>query len=412
MLMVIPGKRNITIFGRELIDEKSIGQIIRCITSEDDIAVINADAHYGYGHPIGGAVAYKDKISLSGVGFDIACGNYAVRTEIPAREIDISGIMDEIFRRISFGIGRPNNEPVDHQVLDKIRDADFMPQRKLYKLAREQLGTVGSGNHFVDLFTDENGLLWIGVHFGSRGFGFKTANGFIALSRGLTFDTRVREGSMDAPPIIFQADSELGQSYIQAMNLAGKYACAGRELVVKKVLEILDNPQVTYEVHNNHNFAWREEHFGEKYWVVRKGCTPAFPNQKGFIGADMAGVSVIVEGVDSETSRKALYTTVHGAGRIMSRTRSAGRKKWIRDRNGVRRQKIISKGEVDYDEVKKKMANRKIELRGGDADEAPECYKDLDEVLKHQGDTIRILFRLHPIGVAMAGSETFDPYKD
>jgi len=96
----------------------------------------------------------------------------------------------------------------------------------------------------------------------------------------------------------------------------------------------------------------------------------------------------------------------------MSRTRSAGRKKWIRDRNGVRRQKIISKGEVDYDEVKKKMANRKIELRGGDADEAPECYKDLDEVLKHQGDTIRILFRLHPIGVAMAGSETFDPYKD
>lgn len=412
MLMVIPGKRNITIFGRELIDEKSIGQIIRCITSEDDIAVINADAHYGYGHPIGGAVAYKDKISLSGVGFDIACGNYAVRTEIPAREIDISGIMDEIFRRISFGIGRPNNEPVDHQVLDKIRDADFTPQRKLYKLAREQLGTVGSGNHFVDLFSDENGLLWIGVHFGSRGFGFKTANGFIALSRGLTFDTRVREGSMDAPPIIFQADSELGQSYIQAMNLAGKYACAGRELVVKKVLEILDNPQVTYEVHNNHNFAWREEHFGEKYWVVRKGCTPAFPNQKGFIGADMAGVSVIVEGVDSETSRKALYTTVHGAGRIMSRTRSAGRKKWIRDRNGVRRQKIISKGEVDYDEVKKKMANRKIELRGGDADEAPECYKDLDEVLKHQGDTIRILFRLHPIGVAMAGSETFDPYKD
>jgi len=94
---------NITIFGKELIDEKSIRQIEKCITSEHDIAVINADAHPGYGHPIGGAIAYKDKISLSGVGFDIACGNYAVRTDIPAKEIDMPKIMNEIFRRISYG---------------------------------------------------------------------------------------------------------------------------------------------------------------------------------------------------------------------------------------------------------------------------------------------------------------------
>ena len=97
--MAIPGNKNITIFGKELIDEKSIGQIMRCITSEEDIAVINADAHYGYGHPIGGAVAYKDKISLSGVGFDIACGNYAVRTEIPARKL----IFQELWMKISGG---------------------------------------------------------------------------------------------------------------------------------------------------------------------------------------------------------------------------------------------------------------------------------------------------------------------
>jgi tRNA-splicing ligase RtcB len=157
---------NITIFGRELIDEKPVRQIERCITSEYDIAVLNADAHYGYGHPIGGAVAYKDKISLSGVGFDIGCGNYAVRTDVPAKEIDLPKIMDEIFHRISFGIGRPNNEPVEHQVLEKILKAGFTPQRKLYKLAKDQLGTVGSGNHFVDLFEDDEGLLWIGVHFG------------------------------------------------------------------------------------------------------------------------------------------------------------------------------------------------------------------------------------------------------
>ena len=405
-------KGNITIFGKELIDEKPIRQIERCITSEDDIAVLNADAHYGYGHPIGGAVAYKDKISLSGVGFDIACGNYAVRTNIPAKKTDVPKIMDEIFRRISFGIGRPNNEPAEHPVLDKISKADFVLQRKLFKLAKEQLGTVGSGNHFVDLFEDDNGLLWIGVHFGSRGFGFRTTTGFIALSRGMSFDVRVREGSMDAPPILFDISTGLGQSYIGAMNLAGEYAYAGRELAVKKVLEILDNPVVTYEVHNNHNFAWREEHFGEKYWVVRKGCTPAFPDQKGFIGATMADDSVIIEGVDNDTSKKALYTTVHGAGRVMSRTKSAGRRKWIKDKNGIRRLEIIKKGVVDFDEVKLKMGRRRIELRGGDADEAPQCYKNLNEVLKYQGNTIRILFRLHPVGVAMAGSETFDPYKD
>ncbi|MBG0859554.1 MAG: RtcB family protein [Bacteroidales bacterium] len=405
-------KGNITIFGRELIDEQPIRQIERCITSEHDIAVLNADAHYGYGHPIGGAVAYKDKISLSGVGFDIACGNYAVRTDIPAKETNVQKIMDEIFRRISFGIGRPNNEPVDHPVLEKVRLAEFVPQRKLYSLAKDQLGTVGSGNHFVDLFEDENGFLWIGVHFGSRGFGHKTTTGFIALSRGMSFNDRAREGSMDAPPILFDISSNVGQSYIEAMNLAGEYAYAGREMVVKKVLEILDNPGITYEVHNNHNFAWREEHFGEKYWVVRKGCTPAFPSQKGFIGATMADDSVIIEGVECDTAKKALYTTVHGAGRIMSRTKSAGRKKWIRGRDGIKRLMTIKKGDIDFDEVKQKMNSLNIVLRGSDADEAPECYKKLDEVLKYQGDTIRILFRLHPVGVAMAGSEVFDPYKD
>ena len=402
----------ITIFGRELIDEKPIRQIERCITSGDDIAVLNADAHYGYGHPIGGAVAYRNKISLSGVGFDIACGNYAVRTDVQAGEVNLPKIMDEIFRRISFGIGRPNNEPVDHEVLDKISKAGFAPQRKLLRLAREQLGTVGSGNHFVDLFEGDDGMLWIGVHFGSRGFGHRTTTGFIALSRGLSFDDRVREGSMDAPPILFDAGSDTGQAYIEAMSLAGEYAYAGRELVIRKVLEILDNPGVTYEVHNNHNFAWLEEHFGEKYWVVRKGCTPAFPGQKGFIGSTMADDSVIIEGVDSEASKKALYTTVHGAGRVMSRTKSAGKKKWVKGKGGQKYLKTIARGIIDYDDVKKDMKKRSIELRGGDADEAPECYKNLNEVLSYQGDTIKILFRLHPVGVAMAGSETYDPYWD
>jgi tRNA-splicing ligase RtcB len=400
---------NLVIFGEHLIDEKSISQIRNCI-GEDDLAVLTADAHYGYGHPIGGAVAYKNHISLSGVGFDIACGNMAVRTHIRAADVKVAPVMDEIFRRISFGVGRPNNEPVDHPVFDKIRQADFSPQRKMIDLAASQLGTVGSGNHFVDLFEDEEGFLWIGVHFGSRGFGHKTTTGFIALSQGLAFSDKGKEGPMDSKPILFEINSQLGQDYIAAMTLAGDYAYAGRDLVIQKVLEILDNPEVTFEVHNHHNFAWLEEHFGENYWVVRKGCTPAFPGQTGFIGANMEDSSVIIRGKDTLQSKKALYSTVHGAGRVMSRTQAAGKRKWRRTRDG-NLPTIVSKGLVDFDAVRHRIQD-KLVLRGSGADEAPECYKNLDEVLEAQGDTIEILHRLRPIGVAMAGDSIYDPYKD
>lgn len=400
---------NLTIFGSHLIDEKSIIQIKNCF-GEEDIAVLTADAHFGYGHPIGGAVAYKNHISLSGVGFDIACGNMAVRTKIKTDDINIAKIMDEIFRRISFGVGRPNNEPVDHSVFEKIEHAEFKPQRAMLELAISQLGTVGSGNHFVDLFKDDDGYLWIGVHFGSRGFGHKTTTGFIALSQGMSFRDRGMEGSMDSKPILFNLDSEIAQDYISAMNLAGEYAYAGREMVVKKVLEILGTHDTTFDVHNHHNFAWLEEHFGEKYWVVRKGCTPAFPGQMGFVGANMEDTSVIINGKDTALSRKGLYSTVHGAGRVMSRTQAAGKRKWKRTRDG-NQPVVVSKGLVDFDAVRHRLKD-KIVLRGSGADEAPECYKDLDEVLACQGETIEVLYRLHPIGVAMAGEATHDPYKD
>jgi len=401
---------NLTIFGESLIDEKSIGQIQNCI-SDEDYAVLTADAHYGYGHPIGGAVAYKNKISVSGVGFDIACGNKAVETNIMASDVDVANVMDEIFKRISFGVGRPNNEPVDHEVNDKIAHASLKGQRKMAQLAASQLGTVGSGNHFVDLFVDPmTGLLWIGVHFGSRGFGHKTAMGFIALSQGLEFGDKVKQGSMDEAPILLDLGSELGQDYFEAMELAGDYAYAGRDLVVDKVLEILGGV-ATKEVHNHHNFAWMEEHFGEKYCVVRKGCTPAFPGQEGFVGATMADTSVIIQGLASEESQKALYSSVHGAGRVMSRREAAGKIKFVRGDDGIKRKTAVSKGKVDFDTVQNTMKDKNIVLRGAGADEAPECYKKLALVLAEMGDTVEITTNLKPIGVAMAGDE-IDPYKD
>lgn len=399
----------VKIFGRP--DERTRQQLERCLVNAD-YGVLCADNHVGYSMPIGGAAAYEHHISPSGVGFDIGCGNKAARTPLKADEVDVPGAMDEIARQISFGIGRSSGWKVDHPVLDKIEQADFTPQRKLAKLARDQLGTVGGGNHYVDLLADEDGLLWVGVHFGSRGFGHKTARGFFALAQGLQFEDRAKEGPMDSPPVLFDTHTEVGQSYISAMNLALDYAYAGRDLVVERVLQILGT-RASEEVHNNHNYAARENHFGNDYWVVRKGCTPAFPEQRGFVGGSMGDISVILEGVDGQEAKEALYSTVHGAGRVLSRRQAAGKRRFVRDkRTGRRVAKTISRGVIDWDAAKRELAERGIEVRGGGADEAPGVYKRLDEVLDAHKGSIRIEHTLRPLGVAMAGDDVLDPYKD
>jgi tRNA-splicing ligase RtcB len=423
------------------VDARAVEQLERCAQAGDAYrAVLCADGHVGYSQPIGGAVAYAQHISPSGVGYDIACGNKAVRTNLLTEDVrhGVRSIMDEIYERISFGVGRKNDEPVDHPVLDRIREAEFAPQRQLRDMAAAQLGTVGSGNHYVDLFAGDDGYLWVGVHFGSRGFGHRTASGFLALAEGKRFEEHATEGEMDSPPILFDVDSELGRSYIAAMALAGQYAYAGRDVVVDKVLEIL-GAEATLDVHNHHNFAWMENHGDEDVWVIRKGCTPAFPGQLGFVGATMAEPSVILEGVDSPASADLLYSTVHGAGRLMSRTQAAGRQRrrwtcmnrdcdWIQGQGETKpadgccprcahprlgkRMVQVTAGEIDWAGTQAALAEAGIELRGSGADEAPGAYKRLDAVLEHHADTIRILHELMPIGVAMAGADTYDPYKD
>jgi tRNA-splicing ligase RtcB (3'-phosphate/5'-hydroxy nucleic acid ligase) len=423
-------------------DERTVRQLERCVQAERGAAgVLCADGHVGYSQPVGGAVAYRSHISVSGVGYDIGCGNKAVRTDLRHQDIaqDLPRIMDAIVERISFGVGRHNDEPVDHPVLDAIRAADAAPQRALLDLAAKQLGTVGAGNHYVDLFADEEGVVWVGVHFGSRGFGHRTASGFLALAQGLAFDAHAGEGGMDAPPALLATESELGQEYIAAMNLAGEYAFAGRDVVVDRVLEIL-GADATFSVHNNHNFCWKETHDGDEWWVVRKGCTPAFPGQQGFVGSTMGETSVILEGADTPAARAAFFSTVHGAGRRLSRTQAAGKmgvafECSVRDCDffmirgeyrtvahpacprhpGARlmkRRRRIRPGLIDFGAVREDLRARGIELRGGAADEAPDAYKRLDQVLAEHGDSIRVLHRLTPIGVAMAGPDIYDPYKD
>ncbi|MFQ3586894.1 MAG: RtcB family protein [Fimbriimonadaceae bacterium] len=389
-------------FGPVLPD--ALAQLRRC-AEHASAAVLCADHHVGYAQPIGGAVAYPEHVSPSGVGYDIGCGNKAVLTDLLLGDVDVPTVMDRIAEEIGFGVGRPNPHPVDHPVLEAISTCDFRPQRDLIQLARAQLGTVGAGNHFVDLFADEADRIWVGVHFGSRGFGHRTAAMFMAMAQGKSAADRPDE-RMDAPPALIPSRTPLGEEYVRAMELAGAYAYAGRDLVVEKVREIL-GARVLDSVHNHHNFAWRERHFGEDVWVVRKGCTPAFPGQRGFVGASMGGVSVILEGVESPKSEQALYSTVHGAGRLMSRRQAAGRYRIAKGRRVS-----IEPGAVDWVSVRARLAAQGIEVRGGGPDEAPEVYRDLDEVLRHHEGTVRILHRLRPIGVAMAGEGVFDPYKD
>ena len=159
---------------------------------------------------------------------------------------------------------------------------------------RQQLGTVGSGNHYVDLFADEQDRVWIAVHFGSRGLGHKIATWFL--------DKAGAKDGMDAAPCVIPSRSDLGEYYLERMHLAGAFAYAGRDWVCQCVARIL-GAEIVEEVHNHHNFAWREKHQGEDLWVVRKGATPAFPGQKGFVGGTMAETSVILEGVENGAAK-------------------------------------------------------------------------------------------------------------
>lgn len=396
----------LAIFGQH--GDSTIEQMRNCMKVGNVVAgSISADGHLGYAQPVGAAIAYAGQISISGVGYDIACGNMAVKLgglamTGPALVEHLQNCTHEIARVLSFGPGRTNDERVEHELFD-YDELWKLSGREDYKpTARAQLGTIGGGNHYVDLFIDEEGMPWIGVHFGSRGFGHSSAKLYIEAAGG--------KDGINVAPVVVDETSEIGTRYLGAMELGGDYAYAGREWVVERVRKIVGGDVIT-TVHNHHNFAWREVIGGRSTWVVRKGCTPAYPGQRGFIGGSMGDDAVIVEGADfidtdkfiaGEASdnhvwgevaqQRLLYSTVHGAGRNFGRKEAKRRytraqmEAWMRERGTL--------------------------LIGGDVDESPMAYRRLPEVLADHGDTIKILHTLRPVSVVMAGSDVIDPYKD
>jgi len=398
-------------------------------------AALMADHHLGYSMPIGGVVAYDNAISPTGVGFDIACGNMAVKTELEAHDLgtfhDRKNLMREIQKRISFGVGRSNANPIDHDLFDSpvwLWLESVSPGLK--HKAEQQLGTVGSGNHYVDILVDEDSNVWVANHFGSRGLGHTIASGFMSLAAGVAFNERVPEGES---AVIFDTDTDIGQHYIECMQLAGEYAYAGREYVIDQVLSLLGTTAIE-TVHNHHNYAWKED----GAWVIRKGATP-LTREPAFIGGSMGDDSVIVRGKGTDIGN--IGSAPHGAGRVMSRTAAAGklRKMWYctnRNCDFVPERSIgpdtdyprnccpkcdlpLRKGRmrdqstaaIDWNTVRDYLTTRGIVVLGAGADESPGVYKDLSEVLGAHSN-IEVVHKLSPLGVVMAGSDEYDPYKD
>ena len=375
---------NLTVFGDH--DPNTIAQMRNCMAIGNVVSgVICADGHLGYAQPVGGVIAYEKQISISGVGFDIGCGNMAVRLDTPYAAIKdrAAPILSDVRAAISFGVGRDNAERAEHGLFDDAdawRESDMEDYRKK---AVAQLGTVGSGNHYVDLMYDEDGFVWIGVHFGSRGLGHTSATRYLKMAGG--------KDGMNVAPAVVDEDSELGHRYIAAMQLAGRYSYAGRDWVIERVRQIIGGA-VTERVHNHHNYAWRETHDGRDLWVVRKGATPAFSGQRGFVGGSMGDDAVILEGIDGPEARASLYSTVHGAGRLFGRKQAIQR---------------FSRAEMEA-----WLMDRGVMLSGGGVDESPMAYRRLPEVLAHHLGSVKIVHTLRPFAVAMAGEGEFDPWKD
>lgn len=462
------GAPPIAVFGTH--DEKTLEQLETCAShGEVARAALMADGHFGYSQPIGGVIGYREQISPSGVGYDIACGNKAVRTMLTWADIenDLPRLADEIFANIAFGVGRVSDDPVaaEHELFDDGR-WNLMPEiANLKQMARNQLGTVGSGNHYVDIFVEGAGFIfpdrtkpviaddsriWIGVHFGSRGFGHKTASGFLNLANGLGFADKPRRGELPQDePTLIDTNTDLGYHYLAAMGLAGDYAYAGRSRVVERVLDILGTT-ADLEVHNHHNFAWEEEHFDEKLWVVRKGATPLWPDQLSFIGGSMCDIAVIARGSGgfqkvadvteingdpnrsgtlycapqpSIIQRDSMFSTVHGAGRVMGRMEAKGKKcKACKDKtkyvgcptcetcggSGMMRE-----GKVTPDMLRESVQKyAPLQLRGAGLDESAFVYRRLDDVLQSHSESTKVEHILRPVIVCMAGANEFDPYKD
>jgi tRNA-splicing ligase RtcB len=369
------------------IDPASVDQMRRACSLP--IAVRGAlmpDAHVGYGLPIGGVLATRDTVIPYAVGVDIACRMKLSVWDMPASVLDDRGtrLGRAIEAETRFGIGASFDRRRQHPVMDEDWNITVVT-RRLKDKAWSQLGTSGSGNHFVELGVlsldvpelglDAGRYLALLSHSGSRGVGNAVARHFSQLASSLhpELPRELRHLAW------LGLSSEPGRDYWEAMQLMGRYAAANHELIHRHLTEHL-GVEVIAGVENHHNFAWIEEHDGQRLVVHRKGATPAGRGVLGVIPGSMATPAYVVRGTGPEAS---LESAAHGAGRRMSRKQAKKRYRW-RD-------------------VQDLLRECRVRVLSAGLDEVPMAYKDIDEVMAAQRDLVRPVARFDPRLVKMAG---------
>ncbi len=352
------------------------------------VAVVGAlmpDAHQGYGLPIGGVLATENAVIPYAVGVDIACRMKLSILDIPAVRLEgLRDLLSKVLQReTKFGVGAEFKTPLEHDVLDADWNAGPVTAR-LFEKARHQLGTSGSGNHFVEFGTitldqPELGLeagryLALLSHSGSRGTGATIADFYckLAMEQHPELPAELRRLAW------LDLDSQAGGEYWHAMNLMGEYASANHALIHQRVARAA-GAKVIAGVENHHNFAWKETHQGRDLIVHRKGATPAGAGVLGVIPGSMATPGFVVRGKGSEAS---LNSASHGAGRAMSRTAAREKFRW--------------------GHFKKMLEDAGVQLLSAGIDEAPAAYKDIHTVMKGQEDLVQVIARFDPKIVKMA----------
>ena len=362
-------------------------------------AALMPDAHQGYGLPIGGVLATDNAVIPYAVGMDIACRMKMTVLDLPVSELigAKERLRNALTRETQFGVGAKFRPRLEHPVMDL--DWSVSPvTRAGHDKAWSQLGTSGSGNHFVEfgvLTLSQPAALWTNPgaggrhagkelaagthlallsHSGSRGVGGQIAQHYSKLAAKLHPELPKEQSHLSW----FDLDTDEGREYWAAMELMGRYAAANHELIHRRVARHL-RADVLADVENHHNFAWRETHFGRDVIVHRKGATPASTGVLGIIPGSMGTPGYVVRGKGNAES---LNSASHGAGRRMSRTAAYN--------TFTRRQ------------MKDFLDERGITLLSAGLDECPLAYKDIDEVMAAQSDLVEIVARFDPKIVRMA----------
>lgn len=388
------------IFGREYIEQGALDQMKTAASLPISVAgALMPDAHQGYGLPIGGVLATEANTVIPfAVGVDIACRMCMSIFDLPAdylkREPHL--LTKTLVEKTKFGIGGETREKFDESVMDLSEWRATKVIRDLKDKAYRQLGTSGTGNHFVEWGVvevfEQDDLLGLPVgsymallsHSGSRGFGGNVANYYSKLAIQKT-----KLPKQAAHLAWLDLSTEEGQEYWIAMNLAGEYASANHhEIHAKIARELHEKPLKMVE--NHHNFAWKETLAnGEEVMVHRKGATPAGPNDLGIIPGSMTHPGFIVRG---KGHADALNSASHGAGRVMSRTKAL---------NSITRHQL-----------NKVIQEAGIQLIGGDLDEAPMVYKDIETVISAQKELVKVLAKFSPKIVRMADANRKEGRED